>query len=649
MLQGVTSFHDEHTPTCALPQSSSVMPMARSIARAGARSAPSVTSRLRILTSTVDSLAGLADRGSDMGNQRTPGRTGASHPFRPFRPGLTGGSVPPASTTSRLHSPFDREIVRLAIPALGALVAEPIYVLTDTAIVGHLGTAAARRPGGGHDAAADALRGVHLPRLRDDRGGGPPARRGRPARGGPPGGAVAVARRGGRGGAGRAGPGRRRPRSSRCWAARGRCARTRSLYLRVSLLGMPALLVMLAGTGYLRGLQDTRTPLVVAVGTAPLNLVLEVVLIYGLGLRHRGVGAVHGRRPVRRRRGLRAAHRAGRAGARRRPARPTRPAVRRLGRVGADLLVRTAALRALARWWPPPSPPGIGPVDARRPPDRLRDLEPPRPGPRRHRHRRAGDRSAAASAPTTPTAARAAGRRMIEWGVAGGVVAGGRPGRCCRRAARRVHRRRRGRSRSPRSCCSGWPSCSRSTAVVRARRHPHRRRRHALPGLGDGRRASAVFVPPAVAVAVLDARASAGCGRRSALLMAARAVDARRPLRGRPLGRAWAPCADRRAVRQRSEVGAAVGRALGAEQRVGAGHRARRVLVDQAGPPQRRPASRRRGAASPRSATARVEVGIVGRSARTRRRRGRRRGGTRPPTSGRSSSTTSITSPSSTA
>ncbi len=37
-LQGVTSFHDEHTPTCALSQSSSVMPMARSMARAGARS-----------------------------------------------------------------------------------------------------------------------------------------------------------------------------------------------------------------------------------------------------------------------------------------------------------------------------------------------------------------------------------------------------------------------------------------------------------------------------------------------------------------------------------------------------------------------------------------------------------------------------------
>ncbi len=39
-----------------------------------------------------------------------------------------------------LRSPWDREIVRLAVPAFGALIAEPVYVLSDTAIVGHLGT-----------------------------------------------------------------------------------------------------------------------------------------------------------------------------------------------------------------------------------------------------------------------------------------------------------------------------------------------------------------------------------------------------------------------------------------------------------------------------------------------------------------------------
>ena len=38
------------------------------------------------------------------------------------------------------RSPHDREILRLAFPALGALAAEPLYVLVDTAIVGHLGT-----------------------------------------------------------------------------------------------------------------------------------------------------------------------------------------------------------------------------------------------------------------------------------------------------------------------------------------------------------------------------------------------------------------------------------------------------------------------------------------------------------------------------
>src|SRR5439155_15651705 len=46
-LHGVTSFHDDATATCGLSQSASVMPTARNIARAGARSMPSVTSRLR--------------------------------------------------------------------------------------------------------------------------------------------------------------------------------------------------------------------------------------------------------------------------------------------------------------------------------------------------------------------------------------------------------------------------------------------------------------------------------------------------------------------------------------------------------------------------------------------------------------------------
>src|SRR3954451_21927758 len=50
-LHGVISFQDEATPICGLSQSASVRPTARSIARAGARSMPSVTSRLRGLRS----------------------------------------------------------------------------------------------------------------------------------------------------------------------------------------------------------------------------------------------------------------------------------------------------------------------------------------------------------------------------------------------------------------------------------------------------------------------------------------------------------------------------------------------------------------------------------------------------------------------
>ena len=46
-LHGVISFHDDATPICGLSQSSSVIPTARSIARAGARSNPLVTSVLR--------------------------------------------------------------------------------------------------------------------------------------------------------------------------------------------------------------------------------------------------------------------------------------------------------------------------------------------------------------------------------------------------------------------------------------------------------------------------------------------------------------------------------------------------------------------------------------------------------------------------
>ncbi len=52
------------------------------------------------------------------------------------------------------------------------------------------------------------------------------------------------------------------------------------------------------GNGYLRGVSDTRTPLLVVVAANVVNLVLEVVLVYGFDLGVAGVGVGHGGGPA---------------------------------------------------------------------------------------------------------------------------------------------------------------------------------------------------------------------------------------------------------------------------------------------------------------------------------------------------------------
>src|SRR5260370_1233398 len=54
-------------------------------------------------------------------------------------------------------------------------------------------------------------------------------------------------------------------------------------YLRISLIAAPAMLTVLAGTGVLRGLQDTRTPLIVAVVANIANVALNATFVLGLG------------------------------------------------------------------------------------------------------------------------------------------------------------------------------------------------------------------------------------------------------------------------------------------------------------------------------------------------------------------------------
>jgi len=115
-------------------------------------------------------------------------------------------------------------------------------------------------------------------------------------------------------------------------------------YLRISLLGVPALLLVLAGTGYLRGLQDTRTPLVVAVASALANLGAELAFVYALDLGIAGsawstvavqvvAAGVYLRLVARHALALRVA------------LRPDPAVLRRLAIVGRDLFVRTVSLR----------------------------------------------------------------------------------------------------------------------------------------------------------------------------------------------------------------------------------------------------------------------------------------------------------------
>jgi putative MATE family efflux protein len=167
------------------------------------------------------------------------------------------------------RSPLDRDIARLAVPALGALVAEPLFLLTDTALVGHLGPDAL----GGLSIASIILQTViglliflayaTTPAVARALGSG--NRRGA-IRAGIDGmwlaallGAPLVAAFG----------------STAAVTAAG------TTYLTVSVWGLPGMLLVIAATGLLRGLQDTRTPLVIAVAGFTANAILNAVFIYG--------------------------------------------------------------------------------------------------------------------------------------------------------------------------------------------------------------------------------------------------------------------------------------------------------------------------------------------------------------------------------
>lgn len=250
--------------------------------------------------------------------------------------------VTPAPRRRAAARRHDAEIWHLALPAFGALAAEPLYVLVDTAIVGHLGTnplaglavagivltaaygicnflaysttAAVARRVGARQWRAAAEQGIDGLWLATGLGvvmaviG------------------IALA-----------------PFIVDAMGASGEVHPYALTYLRISLLGAPAMLVTLAGNGYLRGVQDTRSTLAIAVAANAANLAIEILFVYGLDFgiagsawgtvtAQWGAAAAFVAIVVRRARALDAS------------ARPRAAGVRSAALVGSQLAVRTGAL-----------------------------------------------------------------------------------------------------------------------------------------------------------------------------------------------------------------------------------------------------------------------------------------------------------------
>ena len=190
---------------------------------------------------------------------------------------MTIVSTAPSSPTG-----YDREILRLALPALGALAAEPLYVLADTAIVGHLGRPQIAALGLAGTVLAGAFTIFNFLTY---------------------GTTAVVARASGAGESERAA----RLAAQALWVAvaigaallvvcelaaspllsalgaHGRSGDLALTYFRIAALGLPAALIALAGQGYLRGVANLRRPLEIVVVANVVNLILEVVFVYGFG------------------------------------------------------------------------------------------------------------------------------------------------------------------------------------------------------------------------------------------------------------------------------------------------------------------------------------------------------------------------------
>lgn len=183
--------------------------------------------------------------------------------------------------------PDDRDIMALAAPALGALAADPLYSLVDTALVGNLG---ARQLGGVAIGTAAFTASFWLfsflvygvtPRVARAVGAGD-ARAATAIGANALVMAVVIGAVLTAGGVLFAGP------IVRLLGAGPEVAPFAEPYLRIRALAAVAVLIGQVGHGWTRGLQDTRTAMVVAVTGAAANALLDYVLIYPAGLGVRG-------------------------------------------------------------------------------------------------------------------------------------------------------------------------------------------------------------------------------------------------------------------------------------------------------------------------------------------------------------------------
>jgi putative MATE family efflux protein len=240
-----------------------------------------------------------------------------------------------------LRSPYDREIFGLALPALGALAAEPLYLLADTAMVGHLGTEQLAALA----IAATLLSGAFT--LFNFLTYGTTAQ---------------VARLSGAAAHEEAG----RLAAQALWLASGigvlltatlaaaavplvdvmgadgHTAELAVMYLRIGSLGLPFALIALAGRGFLRGVSDLRTPLVIVVVANVANVLLNLLFIYGFdwGLAGSAWATVVAQL------GMGVAFVAALLRAPATSRRPSLARMRPMARIGSEIFVRTTALYA---------------------------------------------------------------------------------------------------------------------------------------------------------------------------------------------------------------------------------------------------------------------------------------------------------------